>query len=96
MQKALSTNRPTDSRVRHNRSLESFEKNVHTARQTAYGDAGGISFKAGDRVSHHVFGAGTVTAAEPMGGDILYVIEFDTHGKRKLMGSFAKLEPAGQ
>lgn len=96
VQKALSTIRPTDSRVRHNRSLESFEKNVHTARQTAYGDAGGISFKAGDRVSHHVFGAGTVTAAEPMGGDILYVIEFDTHGKRKLMGSFAKLEPAGQ
>jgi hypothetical protein len=41
-----------------------------------------------------VFGDGVVIEAEPMGGDVLYTIDFETHGKRKLMGNLAKLESA--
>ncbi len=49
------------------------------------------SFSVGDRVRHLTFGEGTVAARTDMGGDILYDVEFDTAGRRRLMGSYAKL-----
>ncbi len=49
------------------------------------------AFNVGDRVSHLTFGAGTVSAVTPMGGDVLYDVEFDTAGHKRLMGSYAKL-----
>ncbi|MBQ7172385.1 MAG: UvrD-helicase domain-containing protein, partial [Clostridia bacterium] len=52
------------------------------------------SFSAGDRVRHLVFGTGTVAARTEMGGDVLYDVEFDTAGRKRLMGSYAKLTPA--
>ncbi len=66
-------------------------------RQTAKGPAGKPasapqSWKAGDRVSHRTFGAGTVTALSPMGGDTLLTIQFDDVGIKKLMANFARLQ----
>jgi DNA helicase-2/ATP-dependent DNA helicase PcrA len=49
------------------------------------------AFNVGDRVSHLTFGAGTISAVTPMGGDVLYDVEFDTAGHKRLMGSYAKL-----
>ncbi len=46
----------------------------------------------GARVSHAVFGSGTVLSAKDMGGDILYEVKFDTAGTKKLMATFAKLK----
>ncbi len=51
-----------------------------------------VSFAAGNKVSHKVFGVGTVTVATPMGNDCLLTIEFETAGTKKLMANFAKLE----
>lgn len=51
-------------------------------------------FAAGERVSHRVFGLGTVISAKSAGGDMLYEIEFDTVGKKKLLGNYAKLTKA--
>lgn len=48
-------------------------------------------FSAGERISHRVFGLGTVISAKSAGGDMLYEIEFDTVGKKKLLGNYAKL-----
>ncbi len=45
-----------------------------------------------DRVIHRVFGNGTVINAKSVGGDMLYEIEFDTHGRKKLLGNYAKLQ----
>ncbi len=51
-------------------------------------------FAAGDRVRSTGFGLGTVISAIPAGGDVIYEVEFDTVGRKKLMGTFAKLLPA--
>ena len=50
------------------------------------------SFDKGDRVRHTTFGAGTVLSVRSMGGDVLYEIEFDKVGTKKLMASFARLK----
>lgn len=48
-------------------------------------------FAPGTRVSHMIFGAGTIIGAKDMGGDVLYEVKFDTVGTKKLMATFAKL-----
>ncbi|MGN0595971.1 MAG: ATP-dependent helicase [Ruminiclostridium sp.] len=50
------------------------------------------SFSEGDRVSHKIFGEGTVLGAEPMGNDVLLEIAFDRVGTKKIMANFAKIE----
>lgn len=52
-----------------------------------------ISFDKGDRVHHTTFGSGTVLSVKQMGGDVMYEIEFDKVGTKKLMASFARLTP---
>ena len=47
---------------------------------------------AGARVKHVLFGSGTVMSAKDMGGDVLYEVNFNTAGKKKLMATFAKLK----
>ena len=39
----------------------------------------------GDRVEHGVFGPGTVLSVQPMGGDALVQVDFETAGVKKLM-----------
>ena len=51
-------------------------------------------FEAGARVHHSTFGDGTVKSAKPMGQDVLYEIEFDKVGTKKLMATYARLTKA--
>lgn len=48
-------------------------------------------FSIGTRVSHAVFGEGTVLSVREMGADTLYEIAFDRVGTKKLMATYAKL-----
>lgn len=48
-------------------------------------------FVVGDRVSHYMFGEGTMRAVKEMGADVLYEVEFDKVGNKKLMATYAKL-----
>jgi len=50
------------------------------------------TFRAGDAVSHRVFGRGVVLKATPMSGDTLLEIAFETAGTKRLMSNFAKLK----
>ncbi len=50
------------------------------------------TFVTGDRVSHYMFGAGTVLSVREMGADILYEVAFDRVGTKKLMATYAKLK----
>lgn len=50
------------------------------------------SFDKGARVRHTTFGCGTVLSVRPMGADVLYEVEFDKIGVKKLMASFARLK----
>lgn len=61
--------------------------------RTARGSSGFglVRFPDGTRVSHGVFGAGTVLSSRDMGGDILYEVRFDNGATKKLMATFARL-----
>lgn len=52
------------------------------------------TFSEGDRVFHMMFGKGIIVSATPMGADTMYEINFDTHGKKRLMATYAKLSKA--
>ena len=49
-------------------------------------------FEAGSTVIHPMFGEGEILSASPMGGDVLYEIEFKNGSVKRIMGSFAKLK----
>ena len=46
----------------------------------------------GDRVSHAMFGEGSILSTRDMGGDVLYEVNFDNGQTKKLMATFAKLK----
>ncbi len=50
------------------------------------------TLQPGDRVLHPTFGEGELISVKPMGADKLMEIVFDTHGTKKLMGTYAKLK----
>lgn len=54
--------------------------------------AADLNLKAGDRVSHAVFGEGEILSARQMGADVLYEVVFDRVGTKKLMGTYARLK----
>lgn len=53
---------------------------------------GNKSFEAGERVSHNIFGDGTVITVSSMGNDALLEVAFDNVGTKKLMANFAKIK----
>ena len=57
------------------------------ARRTAVSQTSAppISLSKGDRIQHGVFGKGTVLAVQPMGGDALIQVDFESAGQKKLM-----------
>mgnify|MGYP002517736396 CR=1 FL=1 len=59
---------------------------------TQFANASFIRFAVGDIVSHFQFGKGTVLSVTPMGSDLLYEINFDKVGVKKMMATFAKLK----
>jgi len=50
------------------------------------------SFRAGDGVSHKVFGPGVILSASRIGNDTLLEIAFERVGTKKLMANFARLQ----
>ncbi len=50
------------------------------------------TFSAGDRITHRIFGNGTVISATPAGNDTLVEIAFDKVGTKKIMANFAKVK----
>ena len=49
------------------------------------------TFAEGDTVNHMMFGRGVIISAKPMGADTMYEINFELHGKKRLMATYAKL-----
>ncbi len=49
-------------------------------------------FNPGDRVSHLMFGKGTVLSCSQKGADICYEVAFDNVGTKKLMAAYARLK----
>jgi len=51
-----------------------------------------VNYSDGERISHKIFGEGTIIDVSPMGGDYLLEIIFDKVGTKKIMANFAKIE----
>ena len=48
-------------------------------------------FAVGERITHPIFGSGTVLSVKPLSGDVLYEVMFDSVGTKKVMGNYAKM-----
>lgn len=75
--------------ARHYESRKTFLENIR--RSESKRDESPL-IPAGSRISHPIFGEGEILSSTPMGGDVLYEIEFDNGSTKRLMGSFAKLK----
>lgn len=51
-----------------------------------------LTFTAGERINHKIFGDGTVISASVIGNDSLLEISFDTVGTKRIMAKFAKVK----
>ncbi len=69
---------------------DKFWKDLREKAKTAQQSA--AVFAVGTRISHPMFGEGEILSAQPMGGDVLYEIEFANGSTKRLMGNFAKLK----
>ena len=68
-------------------------KDIFTPKNTrGAGNYGIEKFAPGSRVSHAMFGEGTILSSRDMGGDVLYEVAFDSGQNKKLMATFAKLK----
>lgn len=74
--------------ARHSESRNNFLENIRAGAQKVQA---GTVFAVGDRVKHPMFGEGDILSASPMGGDVLYEIEFSNGSVKRLMGNYAKL-----
>lgn len=51
-----------------------------------------IDFSVGERVSHNIFGEGTILSLSKMSNDTLLEVAFDKVGTKKIMANFAKIK----
>jgi len=70
------------------REAEPTDDYAHEDRSVAFG------VRAGMRVRHAQFGVGSVIAVEEHGDDLKITVRFNAVGVKKLLGKYAKLEPA--
>lgn len=50
------------------------------------------TYAAGERVSHNIFGEGTIVSVKPMANDSMLEIAFEKVGTKKIMANYAKLK----
>ena len=82
-----------DSAPKRQAPFGSSSKSPVEAQRPRGAESFGIEkFTPGTRVSHTVFGDGTIASARDMGGDVLYEVKFDSGVTKKLMATFAKLK----
>lgn len=73
-------------------SAEARSKYLENIRANAQNVEKPKLFEAGSIVIHPMFGEGEILSAAPMGGDVLYEIEFKNGSVKRIMGSFARLK----
>ncbi|SEH46938.1 DNA helicase-2 / ATP-dependent DNA helicase PcrA [Ruminococcus flavefaciens] len=51
-----------------------------------------VTYTAGEKVSHSIFGEGVIVSVKPMASDSMLEIAFDKVGTKKIMANYAKLK----
>lgn len=79
-----------DSGVTEVQSLSLQQQIARDKRQSAV-KTSTATYEAGERVSHKLFGEGTIITATPVSNDYMLEIAFDKVGTKKIMANFAKI-----
>lgn len=79
-----------DSGVTEVQSLSLQQQLAREKRQSSV-NTSNMTYEAGERVLHKLFGEGTVISALPVSNDYMLEIAFDKVGTKKIMANFAKL-----
>ena len=82
---------PVDGRNTHRTRQGRTRPRLPNQGAQAQNRANANALSVGDRVSHPVFGQGTVLSTRQMAADTLIEVAFDTVGTKKLMATYAKL-----
>jgi len=69
----------------------SLQTQLANQRRTEKQTTSSVVFCVGERVSHNIFGEGTVLAATKMSNDTMLEVAFDSKGTKKIMANFAKI-----
>ena len=51
-----------------------------------------VTYTAGERVAHNIFGEGTIVSVKKMANDSMLEIAFEKVGTKKIMANYAKLK----
>lgn len=73
-------------------SSMSLQKQLAVKKKAETKTASDQNFEVGNRVSHNIFGEGTVLSAKRMANDTMLEVAFDTKGTKKIMANFAKIK----
>ncbi|MBR3900692.1 MAG: UvrD-helicase domain-containing protein [Ruminococcus sp.] len=79
-----------DNAVTEVQSLSLQQQIARDKRQSAV-KVSNVTYEAGERVAHKIFGEGTVISATPVANDYMLEVAFDKVGTKKIMANFAKI-----
>ena len=86
--------RPGDWTGRRGQHLDDETRRTPPFYNDATEDQSATHVRPGMRVRHATFGVGTIESVEPLQGDVKLIVRFAAVGPKKLLGRYAKLEPA--
>lgn len=69
----------------------SLQQQIARAKRQSTVKASAVTYEAGERVKHMLFGEGTIISALPTANDYMLEIAFEKVGTKKIMANFAKL-----
>lgn len=91
-QEILRSNKSTNTNVITAPTNISLQAQLANKKRTEKQSTPSIDFAVGDRVSHNIFGQGTVLSATKMSNDTMLEVAFDSKGTKKIMANFAKIK----
>ena len=75
-------------------SAYTLQSQIASQKASAMPKNSDTDFAAGDRVSHNIFGEGTVISVKKMANDAMLEVAFEKVGTKKLMANYARIKKA--
>ena len=73
-------------------SSQSLQKQIMQNKLKKSGSSAKVTYSAGEKVKHNIFGEGTILSVRNMANDAMLEVAFDKVGTKKIMANFAKIK----
>ena len=73
-------------------SSQSLQKQIMQNKLKKSGSSAQVTYSAGEKVKHNIFGEGTILSVRNMANDAMLEVAFDKVGTKKIMANFAKIK----